>query len=100
MSWISAYPQVENKVFNNKVRKQYETFQKQSNTKYANLRQKANLQYAEFMRKGWEQFHASPAIPVPPSPDPVVPPIMQNPDEKPTDNPVPQGDIVPLPAPI
>jgi hypothetical protein len=38
--------------------------------------------------------------PVPPSPDPVVPPIMQNPDEKPTDNPVPQGDIVPLPAPI
>jgi hypothetical protein len=96
ISFLSAHAQED---YKERMRKQYETFQKHAATTYSNFRQKANAQYAEFMRKNWEQFHASPPIPVPECPDPVKPPVKEDPDKKPIDNPVPQGNIIPLPEP-
>lgn len=97
--FITGYSQEEYDTFRAKVKKQYANFQKQSSDKYLNFRQKANSDYAEFMRKSWEQFHASPAIPQPQSPDPVTPPVIKDPNEKPVNNPVPQGKIEPMPDP-
>ena len=54
ISFLSAQAQED---YKERMRKQYETFQKHAATTYSNFRQKANAQYAEFMRKNWEQFH-------------------------------------------
>jgi hypothetical protein len=82
------------------LKKEYEEFRNQAKKEYNDFRDQANAEYAEFMRKAWEQYHVSPAIPIPPSPDPVKPPVF-DPKTEPENTPVPYKDIIPFlqPAP-
>lgn len=93
---VSVYSQT-NEDYREQVKKQYEDFKKQANTQYSDFRDKANAEYAEFMRQSWETFQVKPGVPLPKSPDPVMPPIKKEPEKTPVDNPLPQGTVIPLP---
>ena len=74
--------------------KEYEEFRKNSVQKYNDFRDQANAEYAEFMRQAWKEFGAEPPIPVPPSPDPIQPPVF-DPDEEPSSDSIPIREVLP-----
>ncbi|MDR2086644.1 MAG: hypothetical protein LBP72_05655 [Dysgonamonadaceae bacterium] len=81
------------------LKKEYEEFRNRARKQYNDFRDRANAEYAEFMRKAWERYRVSPAIPIPPSPDPVEPPVF-DPKTEPDNKPVPYEEIIPLPQPV
>lgn len=85
-----------NATYQEQMKREYENFRQNANSSYNSFRDKANADYAKFIRKSWEDFHTMPAIPVPQSPDPVSP-VKKEEDKKPENNPLPQGNVVPLP---
>lgn len=78
--------------------KEYEDFKNQSEQKYSNFRDSINASFAEFMRKSWEAFDVLPPVPAPQSPEPEKP-VVADPKEKPTSEPLPFDKITPLPLP-
>jgi hypothetical protein len=93
---LPSFSQQDFDSFKQKIRNQYETFHQEVVSSYSNFRQKANAEYAEFMRKSWDHFLVIPEIPQPQSPDPLTPPVKEDPNEIPEDHLVPQGKIEPL----
>jgi hypothetical protein len=85
--------------FQKKSQQEFNDFKKQSEKDFNDFRDRANAEYAEFMRKSWEEFRSFAGIPVPPSPEPVAPPIIE-PDKKPTSDPVPYEEVIPVLLPV
>jgi hypothetical protein len=85
--------------FRKKSQTELDDFKKKSEKEFKDFRDKANAEYAEFMRIAWEEFRSFTGIPVPPSPEPVTPPVVE-PDKKPTDDPLPYGEVIPVPQPV
>lgn len=81
--------------------KKYEAFSNQARQEYNDFRAQANAEYAKFMAEAWESFYSKPAIPVPPRPEPYVPPVKK-PEREDKDNlkPLPYSTVIPLPSPI
>jgi hypothetical protein len=85
--------------FKQNARQSYSAYKDKADKDFKDFRDKANAEYADFMRKRWEAFRSSAAIPVPPMPEPVKPPVV-DPDKKPDNVPMPFGEVVPPPAPV
>ncbi len=77
---------------------EFETFKAKSEQEFRDFRAQVNAEFAEFMSQSWEKFQASEGIPIPPSPDPITPPVVE-PENKPTTEPLPFGKVIPLPTP-
>jgi len=74
--------------------KEYEEFKKKTAKDYGDFRKQSNANYVEFMRQAWKEFSAEPAIPTPPSPDPPKPTVAE-PGEKPANDSIPLGGVIP-----
>lgn len=82
-----------------KMQDDFEKYKKEETEAFKNYREQENKKFADYMKQEWEAFQAFKGTPVPKSPDPVKPLVKEDPNKKPVDNPVPKGDIVPLPEP-
>ena len=74
----------------------YESRQQQSFEAYRN---RLNAEYAAFMRQAWPEYEASPAEPVPDSPEPPTP-VVRLPDLPPSSDPIPFDKVTPIFKPI
>jgi hypothetical protein len=85
--------------FKKQAQQEYKGFKKQAEKEFNDFRDQANAEYAEFMRQSWEEFRAFAGIPVPKSPEPLKPPVV-DPDKEPTADPIPYKEVVPVPRPV
>ena len=85
------------------LKAEYEAFRNQARKEYNDFRDKANAEYADFMRRAWQWYQASPAIPAPKVPDQPKPPVTIPDDEIekiPENRPVPYSEVIPAPVVI
>ena len=78
--------------------KELQKFKDQKDKDFEDYRAKVNAEFAEFMKKRWEEFNVSQAIPAPKAPEPVKQPVVA-PETKPTAEPLPIEKVTPPPAP-
>ncbi len=77
----------------------FDSYKAEEIRKFKAYRDKVNAEYAEYMRRAWSEYKALPADPVPPRPEPPKP-VVKDPDTKPSNDPIPFDNILPMPAPV
>jgi hypothetical protein len=99
--WAFANASAQNtfEEFQKKQKEDFNSYKTGVEKDFNDFRDRANAEYAEFMRKSWEEFRSFAGIPVPSSPEPVAPPVVE-PDKKPTSDPLPYAEIIPVPPPV
>jgi hypothetical protein len=85
--------------FKQNARQEYSNFKDKAAKDFKDFRDKTNAEYADFMRKRWEAYRSFAGIPVPPSPEPKKPPVVE-PDKKPDNVPMPFDEVLPPPQPV
>jgi len=75
----------------------FDSYKAEEIRKFKAYRDKVNAEYAEYMRRAWSEYKALPADPVPPRPEPPKP-VVKDPDTKPSNDPIPFDNILPMPA--
>ena len=81
------------------AREEYERFRQQAEQNYNDFRRKANEEYAKFMETPWLPFETQPAEEIPKLPKPPTP-VIADPTERPTPQPIPFAGKPLPPKPI
>jgi hypothetical protein len=85
--------------YKQQAQQEYNAYRTQKQQALKDFRDKANSEFAEFMRQSWESYRCTAGLPVPKSPEPVKPPVM-DPQTQPGRDSIPFGKIIPVPQPV
>lgn len=85
--------------FKKKSQQEFAGYKANREKEFKDFRDKYNAEFAAFMRQRWEAFRSTAGVPVPPSPDPVKPPVV-DPKTKPTSQPIPFDKVAPVAPPV
>ena len=81
--------------YKNRVQSEFNQYKSDKVREFEAYRKRVNEEYADFMRRTWPEFKAEPALPVPPSPEPPKP-VVVDPDEESTEEPLPYAKVTPI----
>ena len=81
--------------FRKRANSNFEKFKKQKQDDLKEYLERINSEYSEFMRKSWPEYKSLPGVPSNPKPKPSKP-IVVDPGEGFTNDPVPFSEIIPL----
>lgn len=85
-------------VYRKQVWAEFDSYKAEQQREFKEYRDRVNAEFAEYMREAWAEHTAEPAIPVPDGVEPPKP-VANEPDGKPTSDPIPFEKVVAIPRP-
>ncbi len=85
--------------YKQQVVQEFDNYKSEQERAYKAYRDKINAEFARYMRQDWEKKETKPAEPIPDKPKPPAP-VVKEPEEKPSDDPIPFADVIPAPKPV
>ena len=85
--------------YKKRVQSEFGQYKSEKEREFKAYRDRINAEFAEYMRQTWPEYKSKPAEPVPDSPEPPSP-VIKDPNIRPSNDPIPFDEIMPLPKPV